>query len=328
MIRKGLIALAMGALLAVPARADVADGVAEWRAGNYREAVMLWLPAAARGNSHALFNLGLAYRQGRGVPRDLDRAEDFFKRAAEKGHAPARTYLGIFHVRRNEVARAVELWQQSAQEGDAHARYMLGIRHFSGRGVPVDRPRAYGYMLLADNAGLTQARRPLRRMEAALSEQEKADGRMLAEQLSGAPLVTLADAGAEASPAERAAASVEQERAEAAVAAVRTVNVPPPGQSVETVRANTGDDAPVLASEAVAFRVQLGAYGSRAAAETGWAQIQSANAALFDSTTPVFRTFESGVRLRVGDFAQRAAASAYCEQIKAAGQACFVAAED
>lgn len=305
---KTLLAILTACLLAAaPAAATVAEGVAEWRAGNHREAVLLWLPAAARGNPHALFNLGLAHRQGRGVPEDLDRAEDFFRRAAEKGHAPARTYLGIFLARRGEEAEAIRLWRESADAGDAHARYMLGMRYFNGRGVERDLPRAYAFMTLAKEQGLEQAERALGRMEAALGSADKTSGRAMAAEMRGRPAAGLASAV----PAQRAparAAAANEAAASAAQPQVRSESIP--------------------AGQESAFRVQLGAYGDRAQAETGWSRIQARFPSLFRSTDPVYRTFDGGIRLRVGEFDERAEAVDYCEEIKAAGQPCFVAAEE
>ncbi|MEO0500639.1 MAG: hypothetical protein AAF205_08810, partial [Pseudomonadota bacterium] len=198
MLRFVIAACAVTLASATPATANVADGVEKWRSGQYKEAVMLWLPPAARGDAHALFNLGLAARQGRGLPKDLARAEDFFRRAAAKGHNPARTYLGIFLARRGEDAKAIDLWRESAAAGDAHARYMLGIRLFNGDTIARDWPRAYAYMLLARNTGLRQATKALTRMDANMPPADRERGRAIADQIlngtAGSENVELAEA--------------------------------------------------------------------------------------------------------------------------------------
>ena len=56
---------------AAPARADVKAGVDAWQAGNYPAAVAEWRPLAIAGDADAQFNLGQAYKLGRGVPADL-----------------------------------------------------------------------------------------------------------------------------------------------------------------------------------------------------------------------------------------------------------------
>ena len=68
-------ALLAGALLAValagPAAADVKAGVDAWAQGDYDKAVREWQPLADAGDADAQFNLGQAYKLGKGVPTDL-----------------------------------------------------------------------------------------------------------------------------------------------------------------------------------------------------------------------------------------------------------------
>ena len=64
-----LIAVSVPAL--TPAFADVKAGVDAWSRGDYRKAVEEWRPAAIAGDADAQFNLGQAYKLGRGVPVDM-----------------------------------------------------------------------------------------------------------------------------------------------------------------------------------------------------------------------------------------------------------------
>jgi len=48
------------------------------------EAVRLWSWAADKGNAYAQFNLAQAYAAGKGVPKDLSRAREFFDLAGRK----------------------------------------------------------------------------------------------------------------------------------------------------------------------------------------------------------------------------------------------------
>jgi hypothetical protein len=47
-------------------------------------AVAIWRPLAEKGDADAAFNLGQAYRLGRGVPLDLAQAQSWFDRAAPR----------------------------------------------------------------------------------------------------------------------------------------------------------------------------------------------------------------------------------------------------
>ncbi len=322
-----VIAFALSLAIAAPVTASVADGVEKWKNGDYKEAVILWLPAAARGDAHALFNLGLAHRQGRGVPKDLDRAEDFFRRAAQKGHNPARTYLGIFLARRGEDAEAVRLWTLAARAGDPHARYMLAIRMFNGDSVQKDWPRAYAYMLMARNAGLPQATKALAKMNANMPPADREKGKALAEQMltggnADKPMVTGTPRAADpdASPAARAAAVA---RAEGTLPSPADRAAP----AERPIPTRVAAVPPAIAPQDVtSYRVQLAAYGREDTARSGWATIRAAHPDVLSTVEPVFQPFDGGVRLQIGNYPNRASAAELCGKLEAQNRACFVTA--
>ena len=79
-------------VLAPPAAAadsTVKAGIEAWQRGDDATAVAIWRPLADKGDADALFNLGQAYRMGRGVKLDLVKAQDLFERAARLSNGPA-----------------------------------------------------------------------------------------------------------------------------------------------------------------------------------------------------------------------------------------------
>ena len=52
--------------------------------------------AAKQGNPVAEFNVGLISYEGRGVPKDYEKALKWFRLASKKGHPAAQHYLGLF----------------------------------------------------------------------------------------------------------------------------------------------------------------------------------------------------------------------------------------
>ena len=73
-------------LLAAPAAAQsVKAGIDAWQRGDYVGAVAIWRPLAEAGDPDASFNMGQAYRLGRGVLVDLATAQTWLERAARKG---------------------------------------------------------------------------------------------------------------------------------------------------------------------------------------------------------------------------------------------------
>lgn len=69
-------------------------GHLEWRADRHTEAVSLFRRAAAAGSVKAYANLGLAYYEGNGVPRDYGESLSWYQRAANEGLPEAQIMVG------------------------------------------------------------------------------------------------------------------------------------------------------------------------------------------------------------------------------------------
>ena len=92
------------------------------------------------GSVGAMLDLAILYRDGKGVPLDINRAFVLSYEAIEKG-GKSRTFavLGLFYQRGDFVARdyekANELFLRSANAGSPAGLYWLGINYFRGFGV-------------------------------------------------------------------------------------------------------------------------------------------------------------------------------------------------
>lgn len=175
-LRLRLVAATVALAIAQSAMANVEDGVKKWRAGDYAGAVAQWQKPAEKGDADAQFNLGQAYKLGRGVKADAATAIALYRKAAAQGHGPAEANLGWMLFQQGERGEAVPLLQKAAARGDAHSQYLLGVAYFNGDAVPVDRARAYRLMNAAANAGLPQAKDTLISMDARmpLAERQRA----------------------------------------------------------------------------------------------------------------------------------------------------------
>ncbi len=132
--------LVAASMLAAPAHADVKDGVDAWQRGDYQDAVALWRPDALAGDPDAQFNLGQAYKLGRGVPADLAQAEGWYRRAAKQGHLQAEDNLGLVLFTANRRDEAMPYITRSAERGEPRAQYVLGTALFNGDLAPQDLP--------------------------------------------------------------------------------------------------------------------------------------------------------------------------------------------
>lgn len=180
------LAALCGVALAVPSPglADARVGVDAWTQGDFASAVKTWQTAAAQGDADAMFNLGQAYKLGKGVKQDLGQAEALFGRAAAQGHIQASDNYGLLLFQRGQRTQAVPFIRAASDRGDPRAQYLLGIGHFNGDIVEKDWTRAYALVSLAQQAGLPQAANALAQMDRHVPMAQRQQAVELASELS------------------------------------------------------------------------------------------------------------------------------------------------
>lgn len=168
-----------------PALADVKAGVDAWAAGDYETAVTAWREPALAGDADAQFNLGQAYRLGRGVPANLEIALDWFGRAAAPRdggiiHQKAADEYGLTLFQTGKRAEALPYIEAASQRGEPRAQYVLGTAYFNGQLVEKDWVRGYSLMSRAAAAGIPAAQRSLAQMDKYVSESQKSQALAMA----------------------------------------------------------------------------------------------------------------------------------------------------
>lgn len=134
---------------------------------------------AEQGNAEAQYSLGVCYRCGDGVEKNLEEAIKWYKKAAEQGYAKAQYNLAVcydseYGVEKN-VEKAVKWYRKSAEQGYARAQHNLGICYYNADGVIQNNVKALAWVCAAyangDN-GTTKAIRIIRqKMTSAQIEQ-------------------------------------------------------------------------------------------------------------------------------------------------------------
>ncbi len=119
---------------------SVRDGVEAWQAGNHAVAIGNWRPLADRGDADAQYNIAQAYYLGRGVPQNMNLAEQWYERAARQGHEEAQGALGLILFQNGRRREAMPWIERAAGRGDPRAQYVLGTALFNGDLVGQDRP--------------------------------------------------------------------------------------------------------------------------------------------------------------------------------------------
>ena len=136
---------------------DVRAGIDAWQAQNYDEAVRIWRPLADRGDADAQYNIAQAYFLGRGVPQNMNLAEQWYERAARQGHEEAQANYGLLLFQNGRRREAMPWIERAADRGDPRAQYVLGTALFNGDLVAQDLPRAYALMSRAAAQNLPPA---------------------------------------------------------------------------------------------------------------------------------------------------------------------------
>ena len=278
-------------LLAAPASAQsVKAGIDAWQRGDYVGAVAIWRPLAEAGDPDASFNMGQAYRLGRGVLVDLATAQTWLGRAAEKGHVDAQTTLGLLLFQNGNQADGLKWLKGAAEKGDPRAMLVYGTALYNGDGVPQDPVLGYAYVSRSAAQGLEPARNTLQQMDDIMPVEQRKKGVALAMQKAKTQQQT--------QPKPTATARPKAEKTPS----------PPPAQKAAT--ATSG-----------AWRIQLGAFSQRSSAEALFRRLSGS--APIAGRQQFLVAAGSVTRLQVGPFPTKSAASAACSSLSARGQACF-----
>ena len=296
-----LAALAGIAVLgAAPATAQVSqqdpvkEGVDAWERGDYKTAVDRWRGPAVAGNADAQFNLGQAYKLGRGVPADLNQAEQWYRKAAVQGHPQAEDNYGLALFQNGKRAEAVPWLEKSANRGEPRAQFVLGTMYFNGDGVTRDWVHAYALMVRSSQSGLPQAATALAQMDKYVSLQERQQGLSLARTYEE-------NANRPRPPVDYASNPPQQ-----------PVRQPPrtTTQPTRTTPATVAVNRPPAVRDG-GWRVQLGAFGDPNNARKLWGQVGGR----FPGRQVYYVKQGNLTKVLVGPFASRAEAAAGCRGV-------------
>lgn len=288
MNRKHLLAAAL--LMAWGSAAsgqNVKAGIEAWQRSDYPGAVRVWRPLAEKGDADAQFNLGQAYRLGRGVPTNLSAAKTWFERAARQGHVDAQTTLGLMLFQNGEQAEGIKWLKLAAEKGEPRAQLVYGTALVNGDGVTQDPALGYAFVSRAAGQGLQPAKETLAQLDRILSPADRKKASAAAGSKSKSATVALS-----AAPQRQAAQ-------------------PRPAPSA----ASTSATAAALTGN---WRIQLGAFSQRGGAEALYRKV-SAKPALAGRRA-FYIPVGALTRLQVGPFGTKAQAQAACN---AAGVPCF-----
>lgn len=131
--------------------------------------VISWLnKAAIKRVPWAYYKLGTLYSTGMESTKDIDKALDFFRQAAQLGDSDAQFHLGeIYHKDNNckaNIAEALKWYQMAAENNHSAAQYVLGDMYELGKGVITNYEKAVYWYTESANQGHKDAQFSLGKM--------------------------------------------------------------------------------------------------------------------------------------------------------------------
>jgi len=118
---------------------------------NYAKALGLWRRAAELGYANAIYNIGLAYRNGCGVEKDKKMAIYYYELAAIGGYACARTNLGVIEWEAGNYDRTIKHYILAAREGESNSLKNMKSMYMGGQASKDDYAKALrGYQSYLD----------------------------------------------------------------------------------------------------------------------------------------------------------------------------------
>jgi cell division septation protein DedD len=284
----------LGAAAAPLSAQSVRAGIEAWQHADYEGAVRIWRPLAEKGDADAAFNLGQAYRLGRGVPTNLAAAATWFGRAAAKGHLDAQTTLGLMLFENGDRTGGIRWLRQAADKGDPRALLVYGTALFNGDGVKKDPILGYAYVSRAAAQGLAPAQATLEQLDQILPVEMRKKALAIAmAKAKAAPAPSSKPVRQAPKPVE---AAIPKKPAAIAAASSAPAAAPPTGGG---------------------WRIQLGAFSQRSSAEALFRKLSGS----LSGKQPAYVAAGAVTRLQVGPYPSRAAASAACAALH--GQPCF-----
>jgi cell division septation protein DedD len=304
-LRFALASVALVFASVAPAQAPtVKSGVEAWQRGDHAGAAAIWRNLAEKGNADAAFNLGQAYRLGRGVSADSAQAKRWFELAANKGHVDAQVSLGLLLFDSGDRSTAMTWLKRAAEKGEPRALLVVGTALFNGEGLPQDPILGYAYVSRAAAQGLAPAKSTLAEMDKILTVEERRRG------------VAIALSAAKGQPQQKAQAKQE------ALKKTGDKSAPAPKPVLSSAGTAAAAAKAPLKAQAIAsgvWRIQLGAFSTRGAAETLFKKVAASPA--LAGRQPYYVPVGKITRLQIGPFETRAAAASACTRL--APQACF-----
>jgi len=128
---------------------------------DFTKAFACYFFAAQGGHPDAQFRVALMLHIGSGVPKNIQEAVRWYKRAADQGVVLAQVDLGTMYARGDDIPQdykeAARWFGMAAAQGNADAQFGLAVAYRHGHGVPQNQAEATRLVGLAARQGHAKA---------------------------------------------------------------------------------------------------------------------------------------------------------------------------
>lgn len=120
------------------------------------------LEKAQAGNAKAQFNVGSAYRYGKGVEKNDEQAVYWFRLSAAQNDPSGECALASCYYKGEGVMQSYEaafaLYHKAAEQGHKYAQYNIALCYLYGRGVEMNRNAARRWLTASAKVGFEKSK--------------------------------------------------------------------------------------------------------------------------------------------------------------------------
>lgn len=129
---------------------DVLEVENTQRISDINERVQQFRRLAEKGNTYAMVNLGVAYKNGSGVPKDQAEANRLYQKAASLGNPNAMKALGNYDA-------ALKVLLKESESGNGNSSYGIALMYMFGKGVQKNNEETTRWLRKASDQGSMNA---------------------------------------------------------------------------------------------------------------------------------------------------------------------------
>jgi TPR repeat protein len=128
------------------------------------EAIAKLEELAAKGSALSMLYIGDSYENGRGVERNVELGDQWYRKAADRGSVEAAHRLAFAYWHRHEYGKAIEELSKLSERGFTPAMFCLGSMYYVGKGVKPSVENAMKYWKMAEARGHLLAKQRLSKL--------------------------------------------------------------------------------------------------------------------------------------------------------------------